>query len=224
MFRFWKKGIILYDTYVLDHSCSLYCTAQHHERRRQTCRTTLDSTYLRYAVSSRMVPHPGSTVFLPILSTLGRTGNARRAQWQCSGMNNAYNPLAKPKKDPSAASKVQNGAKAAYWGYKAFQALAVRTHIHTCCAGLKARVCHSCRRVFCYWLHAHILNSVFCCTVQYEIHENQPACLVASVLSVWLGVMWPICPGSESVSSSRGCLAVCFRKWFLPRSEGNLQG
>lgn len=42
---------------------------------------------------------------------------------------NPHNPLNKPKQDPSAASKVQNGAKVAYWGYKAFQALAVRSYL-----------------------------------------------------------------------------------------------
>lgn len=40
--------------------------------------------------------------------------------------------LAKPKKDLSAASKFKNGGAAAYWGYKAFQALRVK-HISYAC-------------------------------------------------------------------------------------------
>lgn len=39
--------------------------------------------------------------------------------------------LTKPKKDLSAASKFKNGGAAAYWGYKAFQALRVRVHTPT---------------------------------------------------------------------------------------------
>ena len=39
---------------------------------------------------------------------------------------NNVQKLAKPKKDLSAASKFKNGGAAAYWGYKAFQALRVR--------------------------------------------------------------------------------------------------
>lgn len=39
------------------------------------------------------------------------------------------NKLAKPTKDLSQLSKFRNGGSAAYWGYKAFQALRVTTNI-----------------------------------------------------------------------------------------------
>lgn len=42
---------------------------------------------------------------------------------------------AKPNKDLSTASKFKNGGAAAYWGYKAFQALRVRAFI---CVGVHA--------------------------------------------------------------------------------------
>lgn len=42
---------------------------------------------------------------------------------------NNVQKLAKPKKDLSSASKLKNGGAAAYWGYKAFQALRVCTRV-----------------------------------------------------------------------------------------------
>lgn len=39
------------------------------------------------------------------------------------------NKLAKPTKDLSKLSKFRNGGSAAYWGYKAFQALRVTTNV-----------------------------------------------------------------------------------------------
>lgn len=54
---------------------------------------------------------------------------------------NNVQKLAKPKKNLSANSKFKNGGAAAYWGYKAFQALRVRACFLSYCSASFLRRC-----------------------------------------------------------------------------------